>query len=53
MSGWSLATSVAIWTLILGSVSVFAWFLAEVVRLARRRSRRAADDGPGDEDAAQ
>lgn len=37
--GWSIATEVAIWVLIGGSVIVFGWFLAEVVRLARRRRK--------------
>lgn len=34
MSIWSLATELAIWTLIAGSLAVFGWFLVEVVRLA-------------------
>lgn len=45
MNGWTLATDVAIWTLILGSLAVFGWFLAEVARLARRRK----DPPRGDE----
>lgn len=40
MSGWAIATHVAIWILIGGSLAVFAWFLVEVRRLARRRARR-------------
>lgn len=44
MSGWAVATDVAIWTLILGSSAVFAWFLAELVLLTRRR--RDDDGGP-------
>jgi hypothetical protein len=32
---WTLATELAIWTLIVGSLAVFAWFLLEVVRLAK------------------
>lgn len=47
MSAWALATELAIWTLILGSVTVFGWFLAEVVRLARRRSRPPPDRHDG------
>lgn len=39
MSGWALATHVAVWVLIVGSLAVFGWFLAEVVRLARKRRR--------------
>jgi hypothetical protein len=35
MSIWSIATDVAIWTLIAGSLAVFVWFLTEVVRLSR------------------
>ena len=38
MSAWGVATSVAIWTLLTGSVGVFVWFLAEVIRIARRRA---------------
>jgi hypothetical protein len=37
MSIWAIATEVAIWTLIVGSVAVFGWFLAEVARLASGR----------------
>ncbi|MBW3553527.1 MAG: hypothetical protein KY466_08455 [Gemmatimonadetes bacterium] len=51
MSGWALATEVAIWTLILGSAAVFGWFLAEVARLARRRDRPSADRGEPDDPA--
>lgn len=40
MSGWQLATDVAVWILIAGSIGVFAWFLVEVVRLGRRGRRR-------------
>jgi hypothetical protein len=32
---WALATELAIWTLIVGSLAVFAWFLLEVVRLVK------------------
>ena len=39
MSGWSLATHMAIWILIAGSPVIFIWFLVEVVRLARRKDR--------------
>lgn len=48
MSGWALATDIAIWTLILGSLAVFGWFLTEVARLARRRGRRK-DPPPRDQ----
>lgn len=48
MNGWALATDVAIWTLILGSVLVFGWFLLEVARLA---GRRRADDAPDEREA--
>lgn len=55
MSGWALATDLAIWTLIVGSVVVFGWFLIEVARLAARRRaagraggpRRGRDEDPG------
>jgi hypothetical protein len=40
MNPWALATEVAIWTLILGSLGIFGWFLVEVVRLARDEVRR-------------
>lgn len=40
MSAWGVATAIAIWTLLIGSVAVFAWFLAEVIRIARRRRDR-------------
>ena len=43
MSPWAAATDLAIWTLILGAPAVFAWFLVEVARLARRR--RTGDRG--------
>lgn len=36
MNGWAWATEIAIWTLIVGSLVVFGWFLIEVIRLARR-----------------
>jgi hypothetical protein len=32
---WALATELAIWTLIVGSLAVFVWFLLEVVRLVK------------------
>jgi hypothetical protein len=35
MTIWTLATELAIWTLIVGSLAVFAWFLLEVVRLVK------------------
>lgn len=44
MSGWALATDVAIGVLIGGSIGVFLWFLTEVVRLARRGSDRPPPD---------
>lgn len=40
MNVWALATHVAIWILIAGSLAIFAWFLVEVVRLARERLAR-------------
>jgi hypothetical protein len=43
MSIWSLATDVAIWTLIVGSLAVFGWFLAEVVRLVREDAGSTED----------
>jgi hypothetical protein len=49
VSVWAAATEVAIWTLILGSLAVFGWFLVEVARLARSdRDRRhpPPDSGP-------
>lgn len=36
MSGWALATNVAIGILIVGSLAVFVWFLLEVLRIAAR-----------------
>jgi hypothetical protein len=51
MSTWTLATDLAIWTLIVGSLAVFAWFLVEVLRLVRSEGRDAEGDdargGPG------
>jgi hypothetical protein len=50
MNLWTLATDVAIWVLIAGSLGVFAWFLVEVVRLVRarlERERRARPPGEG------
>lgn len=47
MSGWAVATGLAVWILILGSVAVFGWFLAEVARLARRRKRPPPDQPDG------
>jgi hypothetical protein len=40
MNIWALATELAIWTLIAGSLAVFGWFLVEVRRLAREDTRR-------------
>jgi hypothetical protein len=45
MNGWQLATDVAIWTLILGSMGIFGWFLSEVVRLSRTWGRPRRDGG--------
>jgi hypothetical protein len=47
MNRWALATDVAIWILIAGSLGIFGWFLVEVVRLARERSGRPLDNDPG------
>jgi hypothetical protein len=44
MSTWTLATELAIWTLIAGSLAVFAWFLVEVWRLMRSEGRDAEGD---------
>jgi hypothetical protein len=42
---WTLATELAIWTLIVGSLAVFAWFLLEVVRLVKAEvAEEAAED---------
>jgi hypothetical protein len=47
VNGWALATHVAIWTLIVGSVAVFAWFLSEAIRLTTRGRRPPTDvDAP-------
>jgi hypothetical protein len=43
MNLWALATDVAIWILIAGSLAIFGWFLVEVVRLARERRGKASD----------
>ena len=40
MSIWAWATHAAIWTLIIGSVAVFGWFLVEIARIAQRRRNR-------------
>lgn len=40
MSPWGVATVIAIWILLIGSVGVFVWFLAEVIRMARRQGDR-------------
>jgi len=37
MNVWALATDVAIWILIGGSLGIFGWFLIEVIRLLRER----------------
>lgn len=44
MISWALATELAIWTLIAGSLAVFAWFLVEVARLIRAKTDRSRDD---------
>ena len=46
MSGWALATDLAIWILIVGSVVVFGWFLLEVARMAARRRAAGRAGGP-------
>jgi hypothetical protein len=52
MNVWSVATQLAIWTLIAGSLIVFGWFLVEVIRLARippsAGRRRSNDTGTSD-----
>lgn len=52
MSIWAVATEVAIWTLIGGSLAVFAWFLVEVIRLVKADTEAGApedgDDFVGD-----
>jgi hypothetical protein len=46
---WTLATELAIWTLIAGSLAVFAWFLLEVVRLVKAEvAEDATEDGADD-----
>jgi hypothetical protein len=46
---WALATELAIWTLIVGSLAVFAWFLLEVVRLVKAEvAEEVAEDGTED-----
>jgi hypothetical protein len=48
MSIWAVATEMAIWTLIGGSLAVFAWFLVEVIRLAKADTGAgSAEDGDG------
>ncbi len=49
MNAWELWTRIAIAVLELGSIAVFAWFLVEVVRLARARHRRPPEADGGDE----
>lgn len=47
MSSWEIWTRIAIAILVFGSVAVFAWFLVEVVALARgRRSTRETREDP-------
>lgn len=49
MTIWTLATELAIWTLIVGSLAVFAWFLMEVVRLVKAEvAEEVAEDGTED-----
>jgi hypothetical protein len=50
MNLWALATDVAIWILIAGSLGVFGWFLVEVVRLARERRAGERLGKPSDRD---
>jgi hypothetical protein len=40
MTIWALATDLAIWTLIAGSLAIFGWFLVEVWRLMKEDTRR-------------
>jgi hypothetical protein len=44
MNVWALATHVAIWILIAGSLAIFTWFLVEVMRLAQERLAREHRD---------
>jgi hypothetical protein len=46
MSGWAVATWVAILVLVLGSLAVFAWFLRDLRRLARGGDRPLDTPGP-------
>jgi hypothetical protein len=52
MSIWVIATDLAIWTLIVGPLAVFAWFLLEVWRLVKAEASESERDdsrgGPGD-----
>lgn len=43
MSVWAIGTWAAIFTLCVGSVAVFVWFLSDALRLLRKR--RAASGG--------
>jgi hypothetical protein len=45
MSNWALATELAIWTLIAGSLAVFGWFLVEVRRLVKEDDERRKGRG--------
>lgn len=51
MNLWALATDVAIWILIAGSLGIFGWFLVEVVRLARARLARERRGKTSDRDS--
>jgi hypothetical protein len=46
MSIWAVATELAIWTLIAGSLAVFAWFLVEVIRLVKKDTEDRRPPGP-------
>jgi phage protein U len=50
MNLWALATDIAIWILIAGSLGIFGWFLVEVIRLARTRLARERRGSPRDTD---
>jgi hypothetical protein len=48
---WTLATELAIWTLIVGSLTVFAWFLLEVIRLAQEEVAEEVAEAATEEEA--
>jgi hypothetical protein len=48
MSGWAVATWVAILVLVLGSLAVFAWFVRDLRRLTRGGAWSAGPPDAGD-----